>query len=107
LGKLICGLVVVKENGQSCGLLAAFGRSLAFFVDSLFWGIPALISMSDSAKQQRLGDRWAKTMVVKRRDLKGIVPLCSGLWFVPAFLGGVILNGALAGLAVLLTFVFG
>jgi uncharacterized RDD family membrane protein YckC len=105
LGKLICGLVVVKENGQTCGLLAAFGRSLAFLIDSLFFCIPALISMNESTKQQRLGDRWAKTMVVKRHDLKGIVPLRSGLWFVPAFLGGVMLDGALTGLSILLKFV--
>jgi len=105
LGKLICGLVVVKENGQSCGLLAAFLRSLALLIDGLFFCIPAIISMSDTRKQQRLGDRWARTMVVKRRDVKEIVPLQSGLWFVPAFLGGVMLDGALTGLAVLLKFV--
>jgi uncharacterized RDD family membrane protein YckC len=105
LGKLICGLVVIKEGGRACNLLSAFGRSLGFLIDSLFFCIPASMSMSDSEKQQRLGDRWAKTMVVKHRDLEGIVPLRSGLWFGLAFFSGILADGALAGLSVLLKFV--
>ena len=88
LGKLICGLVVVKEDGTHCGALPAFKRSLAFYIDGLFFGIPAVISMNSSLKRQRLGDRWAKTMVVKRSELDGSLQLRSGLRFVFVFLGG-------------------
>lgn len=102
LGKLICGLVVVKEDGTHCGLLAAFERSLAILIDGLILGAPAAISMSDTSKRQRLGDRWAKTMVVKRPDLEGIMQLRSGLRFVIVFLGGVLLDGAIFGFAQLL-----
>ena len=102
LGKLICGLVVVKEDGTYCGVFAALGRSFAFYIDGLFFGIPAAISMSDTAKRQRLGDRWAKTMVVKRGDLEGILQVRSSLQFVIVFLGGVILDGVIFGFAQIL-----
>ena len=90
LGKWICGLTVVNEkSGTYCGLPAALRRTLAMFVDGLFLCIPAAVSMSDSERRQRLGDRWAKTMVVKRRDLEGVMEPRSVDRFILALLGGV------------------
>jgi uncharacterized RDD family membrane protein YckC len=102
LGKLIFGLVTISEDGSPCGLKQALKRSLAILVDSLFFGIPAAVSMSKSPKQQRIGDKWARTMVVKRRDIDGMVELNSGLRFIIAFLLAITLEGMLVGLALLL-----
>jgi uncharacterized RDD family membrane protein YckC len=69
LGKLICGMVVVSDSGGRCGMKAALGRSLAYYIDSLFFGLVAYFSMNDSPRRQRLGDKWNRTMVAKRSDV--------------------------------------
>lgn len=69
LGKLICGIVVISEDKTPCGMKAAAGRSLAYYLDSLFFGLVGYWSMQESPKEQRLGDKWNKTMVVKRSDV--------------------------------------
>jgi uncharacterized RDD family membrane protein YckC len=94
LGKLICGLVVIKEDKKPCGLLAALERSLALYVDGLLLGLPAILSMRESPRRQRLGDRWAKTMVVKTRDLESTMEPRSGLRFIAAFVCGVTVDAA-------------
>ncbi len=86
LGKLICGLVVIKEDRKPCGFFSALWRSLAYLIDAIIFTIPAVLSMSKSSKRQRLGDRWAKTMVVKTQQLKGIMEKRSGLRFAIGFL---------------------
>ena len=68
LGKLALGLVVLDQNGRPCGMRAAITRSLAYFVDALFFGVVGYASMRGSAWRQRFGDRWARTIVVKRRS---------------------------------------
>jgi uncharacterized RDD family membrane protein YckC len=100
MGKLICGLVVIKENGSPCSLGAAFGRSLAFLIDSFFFGFVAAAAMS-SPQRQRLGDIWLHTFVVKRKDLQ-LTQLRSGGTFAVVFLGAVMLDGFLALLGQLL-----
>lgn len=94
LGKLICGLTVIKQNETYCSVGAGFKRSLAFYVDSLFFGIPAAASMSDDRQKRRIGDRWAKTMVVRRRIIEGVLPPRSWTRFILALFLGVILDGA-------------
>jgi uncharacterized RDD family membrane protein YckC len=69
LGKLAFGLVVLDQYGRPCGMRAAITRSLAYFVDALFFGLVAYASMRGSAWRQRFGDRWAHTVVVKRRSV--------------------------------------
>lgn len=69
LGKLILGLTVLGEQGRPCGMRAALIRSAAFFVDGLFFALPAYFNMRDSLRSQRLGDEWAHTIVVRRRSL--------------------------------------
>lgn len=101
MGKLICGLVVIKEDGSPCSLGAAFGRSLAFLIDGFFFGLVAAIAMSSSPKRQRLGDGWLHTVVVKRKDLQ-LTQLRSGGIFAVVFLGAVTLDGFLAFLGQLL-----
>lgn len=68
LGKRMLGIVVLQENGSPCTPFQALKREIAFFVDSLFFGIVAASRMSEENRQQRMGDSWAGTVVVFRRS---------------------------------------
>lgn len=65
LGKLICGLRVVGEDDQKCSFGGAFVRSLGFLIDGMFFGLVGYSSMSSSPLNQRYGDKWARTLVVR------------------------------------------
>lgn len=65
VGKLILGLRVVRRDLQPVGFGSAVIRSLAYLVDAFFFGIPAYQSMQASPYNQRLGDKWGKTIVIK------------------------------------------
>jgi len=65
LGKLVLGLRVVTTNLTPCTLGKATIRGLAYYVDSFFFGAVAYSSMSGSELNQRLGDKWADTLVVR------------------------------------------
>jgi uncharacterized RDD family membrane protein YckC len=68
-GKLMLSMVVVRDDGAPSGLKAAWIRSLAYVIDSLFFGMVAYSAMQDSPMEQRLGDKWADTVVCKRTEL--------------------------------------
>jgi uncharacterized RDD family membrane protein YckC len=68
MGKLIVGIMVLQETARPCTLKAAAKRSLLFFYDSLFFGLVAEHSMKQTPTQQRYGDHWAQTVVVRRRS---------------------------------------
>lgn len=68
LGKLITGLVVLSEDGTRPALWQTWWRSMAVYLDQWLFGLPALASMHPPANQ-RCGDRWARTIVVRRRDV--------------------------------------
>ncbi len=66
VGKMVCGIRVVKEDGSPCDMHASFIRNILRIVDSLpFAYLVGVILISGSDKKQRLGDRTAKTVVVK------------------------------------------
>lgn len=64
-GKMMLGLRVLSENGRPVSLGQALGRNLARFVDMLFFCLPAALSISGSSLRQRLGDKWAGTVVIR------------------------------------------
>lgn len=68
-GKMLLGITVLSTDGSYCGFTQALKRALAFYVDSLVFGLPALSSMRSSSRQQRIGDRWAGTVVVRARSM--------------------------------------
>ncbi len=68
-GKLVCGLRVVDEKGHRTDIPAGFIRSMAYFVDALFFGLVAYSQMNSSPMNQRFGDQWAGTVVVFAKDL--------------------------------------
>jgi uncharacterized RDD family membrane protein YckC/RNA polymerase subunit RPABC4/transcription elongation factor Spt4 len=79
-GKLILRLRVVREDGGRPSLWAALVRGGFRFVDGLFFGIPAASAMGSSPLRQRIGDRFAHTVVVGHRDPM-IRMQRSWLWF--------------------------
>lgn len=70
LGKLILGLFVVNKKGEPISFGAGFVRALCFFLDSFFFGLPAYSVMKDSPLRQRIGDRIAGTVVIKRSEVR-------------------------------------
>ncbi len=66
LGKLICGIRVLDESGAKSGYSQAFIRNILRVVDGLFVYLIGAILIWKSPKCQRLGDRVARTVVVKR-----------------------------------------
>ena len=70
LGKRLCGLTVVRDDGSlPPGFAAALRRTIAFYVDSLFFGAVAWSKMQQTPRRQRIGDEWAHTMVVRRKTV--------------------------------------
>jgi uncharacterized RDD family membrane protein YckC len=66
LGKKVLKLKVVQEDGKACGFGPATIRTILRIIDALpFLYIIGMILISRSDKKQRLGDRLAKTVVVK------------------------------------------
>ncbi len=65
LGKKLLKIKVVKEDGKACGFGPAFIRTILRIIDAQFLYIVGMILISRSEKKQRLGDRMAKTVVVK------------------------------------------
>lgn len=66
IGKMILGIVVVKENGEPCTFAAALLRNVLRLIDVLpqFYLI-GFIFMALAEKRQRIGDRLANTIVVR------------------------------------------
>jgi uncharacterized RDD family membrane protein YckC len=69
VGKMITRIRVAREDGSPCGLGPAVVRNVLRVVDALpFLYIVGLVLISRSGKKQRLGDRLAKTVVIKTSE---------------------------------------
>jgi uncharacterized RDD family membrane protein YckC len=66
LGKRIVGIRVVDEDGDHITFGAAVVRNLLRLVDGLFFYVVGALFALTSARGQRLGDRAAHTVVVRR-----------------------------------------
>jgi uncharacterized RDD family membrane protein YckC len=69
IGKRLLGIVVVQEDGNPCRLKPALIRSLAYYIDSLFFGVIGYMAMNKTPQEQRHGDDWAHTVVCRRSDV--------------------------------------
>jgi uncharacterized RDD family membrane protein YckC len=101
LGKLLLGMRVLGRDGHQPTLAGAFLRQLAYPIDAFFFGLVAYRFMSSSRWEQRLGDRWGKTIVVR----VGSLPHShrrSGLQFVLGLGLGSIAAGTVLGVSYLL-----
>ena len=66
IGKMVCGIKVVREdNGGLPGTKAALVRTLLRVVDGLLGYLVGLLFALSSEKRQRLGDIAAHTLVVR------------------------------------------
>ena len=67
VGNLIVGLKAIPINGQYRKLtfLESFKRHLLDPVDMFFFGLVGIIVIKNTPYNQRVGDLWAKTMVIK------------------------------------------
>jgi len=101
LGKLIFRIYVKNEGGQTISIGAAIIRSCAYFIDALFFGLVAYGNMKKSPLNQRLGDKWAKTVVVERSNL--IQAQLPPWWkFLLAFVAAIVIDGFIAVLSTVL-----
>ena len=67
IGKLVLGMKVVNKAGQAPGLGAALVRNLLRIVDALpLFYVVGMIAIAGSKTRQRVGDRAARTFVVRR-----------------------------------------
>jgi uncharacterized RDD family membrane protein YckC len=68
VGKFATGIRVVREDGSKADIQAALVRTVSRFIDALPFFIPYLVGaivIWTSPKRQRLGDRWAHTVVIR------------------------------------------
>jgi uncharacterized RDD family membrane protein YckC len=68
-GKWACDLCVVKMSGNPISLAQALKRNVARIVDAIGFYLVAFIAAQNNPNRQRLGDLWAKTMVVRCSEL--------------------------------------
>jgi len=68
-GKRIMGMRVVDDSGSKIGIMKSLIRNLLRLVDGLpAFNILGIILIASSTKDQRFGDRIAKTFVVKNKE---------------------------------------
>ncbi|MFC1903911.1 RDD family protein [Chloroflexota bacterium] len=68
VGKRVLGMKVVDESGGKIGLSRSIIRNLLRFVDGLpAFNILGIVLIASSSRDQRFGDRIAKTYVVRSR----------------------------------------
>jgi uncharacterized RDD family membrane protein YckC len=61
-------LKALTIDRKEISFVQALKRRLLDPIDILFYGIPAIIAIKNSDKHQRLGDMWAKTIIVDTND---------------------------------------
>jgi len=93
LGKLVLGMAVVQEDGTPCRISSASIRSVAYLVDSLFFGLIGYMEMQGTPQMQRHGDEWAHTVVCKRSAIQ-VRNLRSGGRFIVALLFALMADSA-------------
>jgi len=72
-GKMLLGVRVVRLDGSSISWGQSITRNLLRVIDHIPYGIPYLLGailIWTSPARQRLGDRIAQTVVVRRRSLR-------------------------------------
>jgi uncharacterized RDD family membrane protein YckC len=68
LGHQGLDLKVLTVDRNEIEFTQALKRHLLDPIDIFIYGIPAIIAIKNSDRHQRLGDMWAKTIVVDKKD---------------------------------------
>jgi uncharacterized RDD family membrane protein YckC len=71
LGNTVVGLKAIPRSGQNRNLTfgQSFKRHFLDPVDMCFFGLAGIITIKNTEQNQRVGDLWAKTIVVRIKDL--------------------------------------
>jgi uncharacterized RDD family membrane protein YckC len=69
VGKRLLGMVVLRESKTPCDLFRAAGRWLATVVDLILFGAIGYYAMGTNKREQRYGDLWCGTVVVRRSSV--------------------------------------
>tara|TARA_R110000751_G_scaffold293221_1_gene400729 strand:- start:152 stop:604 length:453 start_codon:yes stop_codon:yes gene_type:complete len=71
LGNSLVGLKVIPMNGKVRNLTfgESFKRHLLDPIDMFFFGLVGVLTIKNNRKNQRVGDLWAQTIVVKAKTL--------------------------------------
>jgi len=72
IGNSVAGIKAIPMSGQNRNLTfgQSFKRHLLDPIDMFFFGLVGIIVIKNTEKNQRIGDLWAKTIVVKMKTLK-------------------------------------
>ena len=70
LGHQALYLKVVTIDRKVIGFSQALKRRLLDPIDIMIYGIPAIITIKNTDKYQRLGDLWAKTIIIDTKDIE-------------------------------------
>jgi uncharacterized RDD family membrane protein YckC len=71
IGNSLIGLKAIPKNGTNRKLTfsESFKRHLLDPIDMFFFGLVAIITIKNTEMNQRIGDLWAKTIVVSIKSL--------------------------------------
>ena len=69
-GKWSCDLRVVSMNGSKISFSQSVKRNLLRLVDFFPWYLTGFVTAKLTPYRQRLGDLWARTLVVKRSEIR-------------------------------------
>jgi len=67
IGHFILGLKVIKVDNSRFNISDSFKRHLMDPIDFCLFGVPAIISIKNTTLNQRLGDLFAKTIVIEEK----------------------------------------
>lgn len=70
LGKYLCDLKLLSENGRKCTATQSFKRNLLRAIDFFPFYLTGFLTARFSPKHQRLGDQWARTIVVASEKIR-------------------------------------
>ncbi|AVR47087.1 RDD family protein [Christiangramia fulva] len=77
LGHQLFELEVRNIDGSKIEFTQALRRRLLDFIDICMFGIPAIITIKNTEHNQRLGDLWANTKIIKVQNKKADVEVSS------------------------------
>jgi len=70
MGKWACDLKVTTLNGMSISFMQSLKRNVLRLLDFFPFYLPGFATASLTPNRQRLGDLWAKTIVVPKKAAK-------------------------------------
>lgn len=67
LGHYLLNLEVIQIDNKEIEIKHSFKRHILDFVDFSFFGLPAYINIKNSEKGQRIGDLFARTIIIESK----------------------------------------